>query len=259
MKITILGSGTSQGVPVIGCECEVCQSTNPKDHRLRVSILVQANGKNIVIDSGPDFRQQMLRAGIQKLDAVILTHEHNDHVIGIDDVRPFNFRQKKDIPVYAVERVQKELKERFQYVFAENKYPGAPSLMLHTITKDKPFEIEGIPIIPIEVMHGKLPVLGFRFGDFTYITDAFQIEPEELKKVEGTKVLVINALHYYEHYSHFNVPQALEVIEQLRPQQAFLTHVSHHMGLADEVNKVLPDHVKLAFDTQEIILNSNVE
>jgi len=222
---------------------------------LRVSILIQVNGKNIVVDAGPDFRQQMLQVGIKQLDAVILTHEHNDHVIGLDDVRPFNFRQKKDIPVYAVERVQKDLKQRFEYVFSEKKYPGAPSLQLHTISKKENFEIEGISIIPIEVMHGSLPVLGFRFGDFTYITDANKIEEEEMDKIRGTKILILNALHYYEHHSHFNVPQALDMIEKLKPEKAYLTHISHFMGLSKEVNKVLPINIELAFDNQEIAVN----
>jgi len=216
--------------------------------------LIQANGKNIVIDAGPDFRQQMLRAGVSHLDAVILTHEHNDHIIGIDDVRPFNFRQKQDIPVYASERVQAELKKRFEYIFAENKYPGTPSLQLHTISKNQPFEIEGIPILPIEVIHGRLPVLGFRFGDFTYITDARTIDDFEKEKIKGTKVLIINALHYFEHYSHLNVEQALELINELQPEKTYITHVSHYMGLAAEVNKILPDNVELAYDMQELVI-----
>ena len=194
----------------------------------------------------------MLRAGVRYLDAVILTHEHNDHMIGVDDVRPFNFKQKEEIPVYAAERVQKDLKLRFEYVFSENKYPGAPSLGLRTISKNESFEIEGVKFIPIEVMHGNLSVLGFRIGDFTYITDARTIAPEEMAKIEGTKILILNALHYYEHYSHFNVPQALDVIRKLKPEQAFLTHVSHHMGLAAEVDKILPTNVKLAYDQQVI-------
>lgn len=194
----------------------------------------------------------MLRAGVRYLDAVILTHEHNDHMIGVDDVRPFNFKQKEEIPVYAAERVQKDLKLRFEYVFSENKYPGAPSLGLRTISKNESFEIKGVKFIPIEVMHGNLSVLGFRIGDFTYITDARTIAPEEMAKIEGTKILILNALHYYEHYSHFNVPQALDVIRKLKPEQAFLTHVSHHMGLAAEINKILPTNVKLAYDQQVI-------
>jgi phosphoribosyl 1,2-cyclic phosphate phosphodiesterase len=194
----------------------------------------------------------MLRAGVRYLDAVILTHEHNDHMIGVDDVRPFNFKQKEEIPVYAAERVQKDLKLRFEYVFSENKYPGAPSLGLRTISKNESFEIKGVKFIPIEVMHGNLSVLGFRIGDFTYITDARTIAPEEMAKIEGSKILILNALHYYEHYSHFNVPQALDVIEKLKPEQAFLTHVSHHMGLAAEINKILPTNVNLAYDQQVI-------
>lgn len=196
----------------------------------------------------------MLRAGVRRLDAIVLTHEHNDHIIGIDDVRPFNFSQEKDIPVYAVERVQKDLKIRFEYIFRENKYPGTPSLLLHTINKDQPFEIEGVPVTPIEVMHGTLPVLGYRFGDFTYITDALTIAAEEKEKIKGSKVLIISALHYHEHYSHFNVPQVLELLEELQPDKAFITHVSHYMGLAKEVNKVLPPNVQLAFDTQVIMI-----
>lgn len=194
----------------------------------------------------------MLRTGVSHLDAVILTHEHNDHMIGVDDVRPFNFRQKEDIPVYATERVQNDLRLRFEYVFSTNKYPGAPSLALRTISKNESFEIKGIEFKPIEVIHGKLPVLGFRIGDFTYITDARTIVPEEMTKIEGTKFLILNALHYYEHYSHFNVPQALEVIEKIKPEHAFLTHVSHHMGLSSEINKILPSNVKLAYDQQVI-------
>lgn len=216
---------------------------------------MQVNGKNIVVDAGPDFRQQMLRAGVRHLDAVILTHEHNDHIIGIDDVRPFNFRQKQDIPVYASERVQDELRLRFGYIFAKNKYPGTPSLKLHTISKEQPFEIEGIPIIPIEVIHGRLPVLGFRFGDFTYITDARTIDEIEKEKIRNSKVLIINALHYFEHYSHMNVEQALELIDELKPEQTFITHVSHYMGLAAEVNKILPDNVELAYDMQELVIS----
>ncbi|MFK8007310.1 MAG: MBL fold metallo-hydrolase [Saprospiraceae bacterium] len=222
---------------------------------MRVSVLIQAEGKNIVIDAGPDFRQQMLRAGVCHLDAVILTHEHNDHMIGVDDIRPFNFKQQEEIPVYADERVQKDLQLRFGYVFSKKKYPGVPSLGLYTISKNEPFEIKGLNFTPIEVMHGKLPILGFRIGDFTYITDARTITSEEMAKIEGSKILILNALHYFEHYSHLNVPQALDLIEKLKPEQAFLTHVSHHMGLAAEINKILPTNVKLAYDQQVVNIN----
>ena len=213
-------------------------------------MLVESEDTTIVIDTGPDFRQQMLRAGVKKLDAVLLTHEHNDHIIGIDDVRPFNFRQKQDIPVYADVRVQDELKSRFAYIFKENPYPGIPQLSLHTISKNQAFQINEILIIPIEVIHGRLPVLGFRFGDVTYITDARTIEPEEMEKIKGTRILILNALHQFEHYSHFNLEGALEIVEQLQPEQTYLTHVSHHMGLAKEINSQLPPKVKLAYDEQ---------
>ena len=213
-------------------------------------MLVESEDTTIVIDTGPDFRQQMLRAEVKKLDAVLLTHEHNDHIIGIDDVRPFNFRQKQDIPVYADIRVQDELRLRFAYVFKENPYPGIPQLSLHSISKNQAFQINEIPIIPIEVIHGKLPVLGFRFGDVTYITDARTIEAEEMEKIKGTRILILNALHQYEHYSHFNLEGALEVVEQLKPEQTYLTHISHHMGLAKEINQQLPSNVQLAYDEQ---------
>ena len=213
-------------------------------------MLVQSEDTTIVIDTGPDFRQQMLRTGAKRLDAVLLTHEHNDHIIGIDDVRPFNFRQKQDIPVYADVRVQAELKKRFEYIFSENPYPGIPQLSLHTISKDQAFTINKIPISPIEVIHGKLPVLGFRFGDVTYITDARTIAEAEMKKIKGTRILVLNALHHFEHYSHLNLAGALEVIEALEPEQTYLTHVSHHMGLAATINSKLPSNVQLAYDEQ---------
>lgn len=213
-------------------------------------MLVESDDTTVVIDTGPDFRQQMLRAGVKKLDAVLLTHEHNDHIIGIDDVRPFNFRQQQDIPVFAVDRVQQELKTRFEYIFRENPYPGIPQLSLNTISKDQVFQIKEIPIVPIEVIHGKLPVLGFRFGDVTYITDARTIEPEEMEKIKGTRILILNALHQYDHYSHFNLEGALEIVKQLQPEQTFLTHVSHHMGLAEEINSQLPTNVQLAYDKQ---------
>lgn len=220
-----------------------------------MSVLIQAKNKNIVIDTGPDFRQQMLRTGVRHLDAVVLTHEHNDHIIGIDDVRPFNFRQKEDIPVYAVKRVQDDLKLRFGYAFSENKYPGAPSLSLRTISKDESFDIKGIQFTPIEVLHGKLPVLGFRIGNFTYITDGRTIDEVEIEKIRGTEVLVLNALHFKDHHSHFSVPQALELIKNVNPKAAYLTHVSHQMGLSKIVNKILPENVKLAYDQQIIEMN----
>jgi len=248
MKITILGTATSQGIPVIGCDCVVCQSDNPKDTRLRTSILISHQNKNIVVDVGPDFRQQMLKAKVENIHAVLLTHEHNDHIIGVDDVRPLNFRHNKNMPIYATKQVQADLKNRFAYVFAENPYPGAPRLELHTIDKDTPFEVENIPIIPIETMHGSLPVLGFRFGDFTYLTDAKTFTDKELAKIKGTKVLILSALHRESHHSHLSLSEALELIAILKPGQAYLTHLSHKMGLAVAVEKLLPKGVNLAYD-----------
>lgn len=248
MKVTFLGTGTSQGVPVIGCECEVCTSDNPKDSRLRCAMMISTETTNIAIDCGPDFRQQMLLSGVDHLDAVILTHEHNDHIIGMDDVRPFNFRSRKNMPVYATEGVQAELKIRFAYIFDEDPYPGAPRLDLNTIDKSSPFKINDIDVLPIEVKHGFMPVLGFRFGDFTYVTDAKTITDEEFSKLIGTKIMVLNALHHRKHHSHLNLEEALEWIERIAPQKAYLLHISHLMGKHEEINKELPENVELAYD-----------
>ncbi len=252
MKVTFLGTGTSQGVPVIGCDCEVCLSTDPHDQRLRPSILISSGEYNLVIDAGPDFRQQMLRAGVQSLEAVLITHEHNDHIIGIDDVRPFNFRFLRDMPVYATQHVQEQLRDRFAYIFAVDGYPGIPRLELREIKKEQRFEVGGLDILPIEVIHGRLPVLGFRFGDFTYITDAKYISEESQALIKGSKILVLNALHHKMHYSHFNLEEALEMIAILKPEQAYLTHISHHMGLDAVVNADLPPGVQLAYDGLEL-------
>lgn len=254
MKITFLGTGTSQGVPVIGCECEVCQSKNPKDKRLRTAAMVEIDGQTFVIDVGPDFRQQMLRERVTDITAILMTHEHNDHIIGMDDVRPLNFLHKKAMSVFAEERVQEELKLRFAYVFAENPYPGAPRLILQDIDSKKSIIIGETEIIPIRLWHGTLPVLGYRFGDFTYLTDFNKIEEEELEKVKGTKILAIDALHHSEHHSHLNLKQALEMIEKINPESAYLIHCSHRMGLAEEINSSLPTNVQLAYDGLKIIL-----
>lgn len=236
---------------MIGCDCPVCLSNNPKDHRLRASVLVEIGQQVLVVDCGPDFRQQMLRTNVKHLDALLLTHAHNDHIIGLDDVRPFNFRQKKDMLVYATKAVEKALLQRFDYIFASNPYPGAPRVTVISIDQT-PFDIAGTPIIPIEVQHGKLPVLGFRFGNLCYITDMKTISPEEKEKLKGIDILIINALHHKPHPSHLNLEEALAFIEEIRPLQAFLTHVSHSMGLADEVNAQLPGGVALAYDGQVV-------
>lgn len=248
-RITLLGTGTSQGVPVIGCDCAVCTSTDPRDKRLRTAALIQAGGKNIAIDCGPDFRMQMLRAGINRLDAILVTHQHNDHIIGLDDVRPFNFRNDMDMPVYCSAAVEQEFKQRFAYIFeTQNRYPGAPQVQLQRISKSDAFEVEGLSIMPVELMHGRMPVLGFRLGSFAYITDVRTIAAEEQAKLEGLDALVLSALHHSEHHAHLNLEQALALIEQLSPRRAWLTHASHRMGLHEEVSQNLPENVALGYD-----------
>ncbi|MGB0887598.1 MAG: MBL fold metallo-hydrolase [Vicingaceae bacterium] len=247
MKITFLGTGTSQGVPVIACDCEVCLSKNEKDKRLRSSILIEEKGQTIVIDTGPDFRQQMLRENVQQLDAVVFTHEHKDHIAGLDDVRAFNFKQKKDMEVYATAETQVALKREFYYAFLENPYPGVPKLNLNTIDT-APFNIGEVELTPINVWHYKMPVKAFRINDFTYITDANRIEAEELEKIRGSEVIVINALRKSDHISHFNLAQAIELLQELKPKKAYLTHISHYLGLHDEVQKELPNFIQIAHD-----------
>ena len=255
MKITILGSGTSQGVPVIACNCVVCRSLDFHDQRLRVSVLVEVDGLHLVIDTGPDFRQQMLKACPPKIDAVLYTHQHRDHTAGMDDLRSFNFKQAQDIPIYARAEVLAQLKNEFAYIFvsAEKKYPGVLNVEPHVI-ENTLFHIKGTPILPIEGFHHRLPVYGFRIGDFTYFTDINAIPDAEWHKLEGTKVLVLDALQREEHISHFTLAQALAVIERLKPEKAYLTHISHNMGLHREVMRELPPNVALAYDGQVIIL-----
>ncbi|HHB78823.1 MAG TPA: MBL fold metallo-hydrolase [Saprospiraceae bacterium] len=247
-SFTFLGTGTSQGIPVIGCDCDVCRSSDPKDKRLRVAGLVTFGEHRISVDAGPDFRQQMLSQNVKSLEAILLTHEHNDHIIGLDDIRPLYFRQKVDMPVYGLERVLAEVRERFSYFFLENRYPGVPRIELHPISKETTFFIQGMPIVPIEVMHGKMPIMGYRFGDLVYITDAKSISEEETKKIIGCKTLIINALHHRVHHSHFNLDEALAFIEKVQPERAWLTHMSHIMGLHHQVNPKLPQNVSLAYD-----------
>tara|TARA_B100000795_G_scaffold178940_1_gene135394 strand:+ start:24957 stop:25724 length:768 start_codon:yes stop_codon:yes gene_type:complete len=255
MKVTFLGTGTSQGVPVIACECAVCKSEDPKDKRLRVSVLIEVNGLDILVDSGPDFRQQMLRENVQKLDAILFTHEHKDHTAGLDDVRAFNFKYKKDMDVYAHPRVQEALKMEFSYIFAEFTYTGVPKVQLHNISKERAFTIESkVEVTPIEVLHYKLPVLGFRIENFTYITDAKTISPEEKDKIRGTEVLVLNALHRKDHISHFNLQEALDLIVEIKPKKAYLTHISHLFDRHEDILRDLPENVFVAFDGLKIEL-----
>ena len=254
MKITFLGTGTSQGIPVIGSSHPVCLSENPKDKRLRVSVLLSWDSYNYVIDCGPDFRQQMLRENCSKVDGILLTHEHSDHTAGIDDIRPLYFRQGH-MPFYAHRRVFESLYKRYSYIFeTENKYPGAPTIDEIEIAKDKAFIIGGKTVIPIEVLHSELPVLGFRIEDFTYLTDVKTISEEEFEKVKGTKVLVINALREEAHHSHLSLSEALLLIEKIKPEKAYLTHISHKLGFHEEVEKRLPENVFLAYDTLKINL-----
>lgn len=247
MKITFLGTGTSQGVPFIGCDCEVCTSKDKKDNRLRTSVWIEMPEASIVIDSGPDFRYQMLRANVRRLDAIIFTHGHKDHVAGMDDMRPYNYHGNKATEVYASEATQTTLKREFQYVFADKSYPGIPQINLHTI-HNEPFYINGIKIIPIRVLHYQLEVFGFRIGDFTYITDANYIAPEELEKAKGSKVFVLNALRHQEHVSHYNLNEAQEVAREVGAKDSYFTHISHQLGLHEVINRQLPENMHLAYD-----------
>ncbi len=254
MKITFLGSGTSQGVPLIGCNCKVCLSTDEHDIRLRSSVMVQVDDQNIVVDSGPDFRQQMLRTGIKKLDALIFTHSHKDHIAGLDDIRGFNFVMKKPIEVYCTNKVLSQLKQEFYYIFDEIKYPGIPEITIHHIENNKKFIAGNIEVEPIEVMHMHMKVLGFRFNKFVYITDANFITDEEKEKIKGCEVLVLNALRREHHVSHFSLSEAIALVEELKPKQAYFTHISHQLGLHNEVEKELPPYIKLAYDGLEILI-----
>ncbi|MEN8928691.1 MAG: MBL fold metallo-hydrolase [Flavobacteriales bacterium] len=254
MKITFLGTGTSQGIPVIACTCEVCQSKNEKDKRLRVSVLIETENNTLVVDSGPDFRTQMLRANVQNIDGILYTHEHKDHVAGMDDVRPFCFKHKKEIEIFAHQRVLNQLKQEFHYVFDERfNYPGIPRISANVIT-NTPFEINGETITPIDGLHYKLQVFGFRIGDFTYITDMNSISDEEVEKIKGTKVLVLNALQKKEHISHFTLDEAIEMVKRINPEKAYFTHMSHTLGLHADIMNELPENIELAWDGLEINL-----
>lgn len=251
MKVTFLGTGTSQGIPVIGSTHPVCLSKNPKDKRLRVSVLVEWDNHAYVIDCGPDFRQQMLRAQCTRIDGIIFTHEHADHTAGLDDIRPFFFNQG-DIPIYAHKRVMGELERRFDYIFeTENKYPGAPGVIKNVISNNR-FEVGGINVLPVNGMHYNIQVFGYRFNDFAYLTDMKSISESELLKLKNLKVLVLNALRLEAHPSHLNLNEALALIEQLKPKRAYLTHISHLLGFHDDVQQKLPENVYLAYDNLQI-------
>ncbi len=253
MKVTFLGTGTSQGVPIITCTCVVCSSTDPRDNRLRTSVLIETERTNIVIDTGPDFRQQMLRENVHKVDAILFTHGHKDHTAGFDDIRGFNWKTKEAMEVYSNEEVEIVLKRDFHYAFAEHKYPGVPNLNLNVI-QNKNFMIRDIPITPIEVLHYKLPVFGYRIGDFSYITDANFISESEKKKLKGSKVLVLNALRKSEHISHFTLDQAVAIASEIGAEQTYLIHMSHQMGLHAEVDSELPEGINLAYDGLAVTL-----
>jgi len=252
LKITFLGTGTSSGVPMIACKCDVCMSKDSKDERLRTSVLVETDaGNNILVDIGPDFRQQMLTNNVESIEAVVITHSHRDHTAGLDDIRAFNFILKRDMDIYVDDWTDRELREQFRYIFAANPYPGIPKIQLRKFD-DSNFFIADQKIIPIKTLHHKLLVWGFRFGNFSYITDANHIDESELLKLEGSEVFVINALRKTKHISHFTLDEALEIIERVKPKQAYLTHLSHQMGLHKEVSLELPPNVSLAYDGLQI-------
>ena len=247
MTITFLGTGTSSGVPMIACECHVCTSPDKKDNRLRSSIMVQSAHTTLVVDSTPDFRYQMLREKVKELDAVLFTHPHKDHIAGLDDVRAFNYFQEQAMAVYANPMTIDALMREFAYAFADKKYPGIPNIELNTISLE-PFTIGDIPIIPIEVWHMKMPVYAFRFGDFTYITDANRIEESEKEKIRGSKILVVNALRRERHISHYSLDEAIALVQELQIPEAYFTHVSHQLGRHEEVERTLPAGIHLAYD-----------
>lgn len=254
LELIFLGTGTSQGVPLIACDCNVCTSQDSKDKRLRSSVLVRTSQTTLVVDTGPDFRQQMLRENVKVLDAVLFTHEHKDHIAGLDDVRAYNFILKKKIPVYATERVIKALQREFYYIFNDEKYPGIPEIDIHLID-NQAFYIQDIHVQPVELLHYKLPVLGFIFNQrLAYITDANYISPPEKNKLKNLDVLIINALRREKHISHFTLQEALDIIQELQPKKAYLTHISHQLGTYKEVSKELPQNVFLAYDGLKITL-----
>ncbi|HPG11184.1 MAG TPA: MBL fold metallo-hydrolase [Chitinophagaceae bacterium] len=251
IKITFLGTGTSSGVPMIGCTCPVCTSTDKKDNRLRSSIMIESAKTTLVVDTGPDFRYQMLRQKVNKLDAVLFTHPHKDHLAGLDDIRAFNFFQKKPIDIYADSLTEEAIRRDFYYAFSDTKMPGVPELDLYTITLES-FVIGDIPVTPILVWHLKMPVLGFRFGKFTYITDANRIDDNEKEKIKGSDVLVLNALRKQKHISHFNLEEAIQLVKELKVPQGYFTHISHQLGKHADIENELPEGIDLAYDGLEL-------
>ncbi|MGA2824216.1 MAG: MBL fold metallo-hydrolase [Bacteroidales bacterium] len=254
MVLTFLGTGTSQGVPVVACNCNVCRSVDTRDKRLRSAVMVETEGKRIIIDCGPDFRQQMLREDICSIDALLITHAHKDHIGGLDDVRAFNYILQRPAEVYASREVQRAIKKEFSYAFGEDKYPGTPEINLHLIG-NRQFDISGLLILPIKVLHfNDYYIFGYRIGDLTYITDAHDIPEKEMKKIEGSRVIVINALRKKKHYSHFNLSEAVAILEKLKPEQGYLTHISHQMGCYEDVQRELPSFIKQAYDGLKVEL-----
>ncbi len=251
INATFLGTGTSTGVPVVACDCKVCTSFDIRDRRLRTSVMLEIIGHSFVIDCGPDFRYQMIRENVQDISAILFTHGHRDHIAGLDDVRAFNYVLNKTVDIYATQNVIDSINKEFPYILKEKRFFGAPQLHFHVIT-NQPFKIHDVLFTPIEVLHHKMPVFGFRVNDFTYITDASYISDEEMTKIYGTKVLVINALRKSPHISHFSLDQALEVIKEVNPEKAFITHLSHFMGLHQAVEAGLPENVFIAYDGLKI-------
>lgn len=248
LKVTMLGSGTSQGVPVIGCQCAVCKSNDKRDNRLRSSIMFEWNNENFVVDTGPDFRQQMLRENVRSLRAVLFTHEHKDHIAGMDDVRSFNFLEKRDMELYCTKDVEKALKREFFYAFEDNKYPGVPNVNINNIS-DKTFRLPDGPLVtPIQVYHYKMPVKGFRIGNFAYLTDVKSIEMEELNKLKGVEYLILDCLRERTHISHLNLEEAIELVDVIQPKQTYLTHISHLFDTHENIDNKLPESVSPGFD-----------
>ncbi len=256
LKVTFLGTGTSQGVPVIGCTCEVCQSINPKDKRLRSSIMVENDEQCLVVDCGPDFRQQMLREKVAKLDAILFTHEHKDHVAGLDDIRPFNFRTKNPMHVFGERRVLDSIQKEYAYIFGEKKYPGIPQVELNEI-EEKEFFVGNMQIIPIRAYHYRLPILGFRIGDMAYLTDLNYISEEEKQKLIGVKYLIVDALRKQKHISHYSLKEAVDLINEFGPRKGYLIHMNHQMGMHDRINEELPHNIELAYDGLSFVLKPN--